>query len=149
MELLYQKAEAGGIGSSASDIRWLSVEDYPIFSAHLEACGQKPLSESRWAEVYREGIVYCGAFAGDIVGDIVEDKMIGRACVEKYSQNAWEIADVRVTKPYRNQEYAYRLCNFVLSYILSQGKIATIRTEEDNFPMRRVIEKLGFQYSGF
>lgn len=32
---------------------------------------------------------------------------------------------------------------FVLAYILEQGKAATIRTEEDNNSMQRVIEKLG------
>ncbi len=69
---------------------------------------------------------------------------VGRACAEKYSQNAWEVADVRIAKSYRNQGYAYRLCHFVLSYILSQAKTATIRTEEDNFAMQRVIKKLGF-----
>lgn len=136
MELLYKKIESDGRQPATSSIRWLSVNEYPIFSAHLDLCGQKPLSRSDWDEAYDEGTVYCGFF--------VEDKMAGRACVEKYSQSAWEVSDVRVAKPYRNQGCAYELCCFVLSYILSQGKTATIRTEEDNFAMQRVIEKLGF-----
>lgn len=121
---------------AVSDIRWLSADEYTVFRMHLGLCGQKPLPESSWAKIIEEGTVYCGLFA--------EDMMVGRACVEKYSPNAWEVADVRVAKPYRNRGYACRLCHFVLSYILSQGKAATIRTEEDNLAMRRVIEKLGF-----
>lgn len=136
MEILYKKTEQAERQLAFSDIRWLSADEYSIFSTHLALCGQKPLPESVWAEIYEEGTIYCGLF--------VEERMVGRACVEKYSQNAWEVADVRVAKPYRNRGYAYRLGHFVLSYILSQGKTATIRTEGDNFAMQKVIEKLGF-----
>lgn len=136
MELLYKKTGPDDISPEASSIRWLSVDEYPLFSAHLELCGQKPLPRSDWDDAYNEGTVYCGFF--------IEDEMAVRACVEKYSQNAWELSDVRVAKPYRNQGHAHELCCFVLSYILSQGRTATIRTEEDNFAMQRVIEKLGF-----
>ena len=136
MELLYKKSEPDGSAPMFSDIRWLSQEEYPIFSEHLKLCGQRQLPKADWDEAYEEGIVYCGLFT--------EDKMVGRACVEKYSQNAWEVADVRVVQPCRNRGYAYRLCCFVLGYILSKGKTATIRTEEDNFAMQRVIGKSGF-----
>lgn len=159
MELIYKKSEPDNTQHVISDVRWLSVDEYPIFSVHLELCGQKPLPESSWDGIYNEGTVYCGLFAEDKLSEVIlsenkltENKlsikasrhMVGRACVEKYSQNAWEVADVRVAKPYRNRGYACRLCYFVLSYILSAGKTATIRTEEDNFAMQRVIEKLGF-----
>jgi len=70
--------------------------------------------------------------------------MVARACAEKYSEDFWEIADVRTVKEFRNHEYAYQLCLFVLTYILSQNKTATIRTEEDNDAMQKVIRKLGF-----
>lgn len=141
MEILYEKQSRPFCGEPAfSDIRWLSADENAVFGAHLELCGQKPLTQSTWAEIYDEGTLYCGLFA--------EGEMVGRACVEKYSQSAWEVADVRVAKPYRNQGYAYRLCRFVMAYIFSQGKIATIRTEEDNVAMRRVIGKLGFTKAG-
>ena len=70
--------------------------------------------------------------------------MVARAGVEKYALNAWEVADVRTAAPHRGKGYAFQVCAFVLDYILSQGKTATIRTEEDNVKMQRVIEKLGF-----
>lgn len=136
MEILYKRTIQADHPFTVSDIRWLSVDEYTVFRMHLGLCGQKPLPESMWTDIYEEGTVYCGLF--------VEDMMVGRACVEKYSPNAWEVADVRVAKPYRNRGYACRLSYFILSYILSQGKDATIRTEEDNLAMQRVIEKLGF-----
>lgn len=136
MELLYRRSEPDVTLPAIPQIRWLSAGDYPVFCLHLELCGQKPLSKQIWDQIFTEGTAYCGFFVGD--------KMAGRACVEKYSQNAWEIADVRVAKPYRNQGYASILCRFVMSYILSEGKTATIRTEDDNYAMQKVIEKLGF-----
>lgn len=136
MEIIYEKIEQAERQPAFSDIRWLSVGEHAIFRTHLELCGQKCVPESVWTGIYDAGTIYCGLF--------VEERMVGRACVEKYSPDAWEVADVRVAGPYRNRGYAYRLCHFVLAYILSQGRTATIRTEEDNSAMQRVIEKLGF-----
>ena len=79
---------------------------------------------------------YCGLF--------VDGKMVARACVEKYSETAWEAGDVRCVSDYRNRGYTHQVCSFVLRYILSQDKIATIRTENDNIIMKKVIKNLGF-----
>ena len=54
------------------------------------------------------------------------------------------IADVRVAREYRNKGLAYNICSFVLEYILENKRIPTMRTEEDNYPMQKVISKLGF-----
>ena len=70
--------------------------------------------------------------------------MVSRACVEKVSVNAWEVADVRTAKSFRGNGYARQVCSFVLKYIISNGKTGTIRTEEDNQSMRRIIDELGF-----
>lgn len=35
MELLYKKTDPDGTLPGASSIRWLSVDEYPIFSEHL------------------------------------------------------------------------------------------------------------------
>lgn len=51
---------------------------------------------------------------------------------------------MRVAKDYRNKGFACEISRFVTNYILRQGKTATIRTEEDNYQMQRVIMKLGF-----
>jgi len=64
--------------------------------------------------------------------------------VEKYSKEAWEIADVRVIKSHRNKGLACDISRYVLEYILKNNKKATIRTESANYLMQCVISKLRF-----
>lgn len=117
-------------------IRWLKKEELSLFNEHLLLCGQKPLSQDVWNEVYNEGTIYCLLF---------DEKLpVARACVEKYSDNRWEVADVRVARSYRNRGFAYAVSVYVLNYILKNTKTPTIRTEDDNQAMQRVIEKIGF-----
>ena len=118
------------------NIRWLTVDDYELFCEHLKLCGQRILEKAQWEQAYADNTIYCGLF--------VDDKMVCRACVEKYSANAWEVGDVRTARSYREKGYAHQVCSFVLKYILLQGKTATIRTEEDNKVMKNVIADLGF-----
>ena len=139
MEILYYIHNA--INDTAADltnqtVRWLTVDEYNLFCEHLELCGQRILEKTKWEQAYADGTVYCGLF--------IDRKMVSRACVEKYSHNAWEVSDVRTVKQYRGNGYAFRVCSFVLRYILSQSRTATIRTEEDNEAMKTVIKKLGF-----
>lgn len=119
------------------NICWLEVQDYTIFAHHLELCGQTPICEKTWEEIYRNGTIYCGMFENGV--------MIARACREIISTEQWEIADVRVVKEFRNQGCAFQICQFVLSDIHSNTKTATIRTENTNYPMQKVIANLGFQ----
>jgi len=118
------------------DIRWLSAEDYDVFTEHLRLCGQQGIDRTVWQEICDDETTYCLLFS---------DKMpVARACVERYSQARWEVADVRVAREYRNRGYARAVCAFALQSIISNGRIATIRTEEDNTLMLRVINRLGF-----
>ena len=64
--------------------------------------------------------------------------------VEKYSKEAWELADVRVIKSHRNKGLACDISRYVLEYILKNNKKATIRTESANYLMQCVISKLRF-----
>ena len=134
-EIIY-RFPGKGAKKPRSDIRWLSINDLNIFNEHLSLCGQGSLDQSTWDEIYDEGTQYCVLF--------VDSVPAARACVEKYSADAWEVADVRGARPFRNRGLAFDVCSGVLQYILDHGKIATIRTEEDNTPLQRVIEKLGF-----
>ncbi len=117
-------------------IRWLDKSELGIFNVHLELCGQSAIDKSLWNAMYDETTMYTGLFVGD--------KMVARACVEKYSDTYWEVGDVRVATPYRNLGYAHDICTFVMNYIISQQKIPTMRTEEKNIKMQMVIEDLGF-----
>lgn len=117
-------------------IKWLSKEELHVFNNHLELCGQSVIDNTKWYKMFEEGTIYAGLF--------INSKMVARACVEKYSNKAWEIADVRVAREFRNKGFAYNVCSYILEYIIENKTIPTIRTEEDNYPMQKVISKLGF-----
>ncbi len=135
MEILYFTKKPDCICAD-QNVRWLTCDDYDIFCDHLNLCGQRILEKAKWEQAYAEGTIYCGLF--------YDGKMVCRGCVEKYSQNAWEIGDVRTVLQYRGNGYAHQVCSFVLKYILQQGRTATMRTEEDNRAMQKVITDLGF-----
>ena len=136
MEILYFKKKSDDNFVIDQNVLWLSVDDYDVFCEHLKLCGQHVLERTKWEQVYADGTKYCGLF--------IDGGMVCRACVEKYSLNAWEVGDVRTARSYREKGYAHQVCSFVLKYILLQGKTATIRTEEDNKVMKNVIADLGF-----
>ena len=123
-----------------AEVRWLTAADYKIFTNHLISCGQRILPQSVWADCFARGIHYCGLFA--------DGQMVARACIEPLRPNVWEVSDVRVVQRMGDRGYAKRVCRFVAEYILENGRIATIRTEEDNLPMQRVIAFLGFRELG-
>ena len=134
-EIIYQFV-GNKVENNTQNIRWILREELDLFNTHLSLCSQNILTQSVWEEIYDEGTIYCILFENGIP--------VARACVEKYSNEAWEVADVRVVKSHRNKGFAYEVSLFVLKYILDSCKKATIRTEEDNYPMQRVISKLGF-----
>ena len=136
MEILYFAKLSDDNFVIDQNVRWLTVDDYELFCEHLKLCGQHVLERTKWKQVYSDGTKYCGLF--------INGKMVCRACVEKYSLNVWEVGDVRTARLYRGKGYAHQVCSFVLKYILKQGKTATIRTENDNKVMKKVITDLGF-----
>jgi len=117
-------------------IKWLSKEELHVFNNHLELCGQAVIDNTLWNAIFEEGTIYAGLF--------IDSKMVARACFEKYSNEAWEVADVRVAREFRNKGFAYNVCSYVPAYILENKRIPTMRTEKDNYPMQKVISKLGF-----
>jgi len=135
MEILFAKAP-DSCEPVSDDIRWLKPDEMSVFNEHLALCGQKIVSAELWQRIQEEGTRYCGLFA--------DGKMTARACIEKIDGMKWEVSDVRVAREYRNQGQAKRICRFVMNEIFRSGKVASIRTEEDNFPMLAVIRALGF-----
>ena len=135
-EILYMYEDDKSLYSDREP-RWLGADELNTFNEHLALCGQKPLGQHIWDKIYAEGTMYCLIF---------EDGLpVARACVEKYSEAKWEVGDVRVANEYRNRGLAYDACVFVLNYILENGRHPTIRTEEDNIAMQRVIARMGFK----
>ena len=147
MEILYQINSLGELNNvKKSDdviIRWLKMpDDHALFYEHLREQSPDesfaPEDGLEWAE---QGILYCGLFKNG--------RMIARAAVEKYLEDKWETADVRVWVSERGNGYAKQICYFVTKFILENNKISTCRTETDNVAMQNVISALGFKKIGF
>ncbi|MCL2507712.1 MAG: GNAT family N-acetyltransferase [Oscillospiraceae bacterium] len=147
MEILYQINSLNELnkiaGSEDVMIRWLKMpDDYDLFCGHLRE--RNPDGEFQlddWMKCQEKGTPYCGL--------IKNGKMIARAAAEKYLEDKWETAGVRVWASERGNGYAKQICWFVTKFILENNKIATCRTEEHNIAMQRVISSLGFQKIGF
>src|SRR5690554_249994 len=119
------------------DVKWLKIpDDFIIFKEHLLS-QKKVLTIDEWCEWKSIGIDYCGL--------IINQKMVARSCVERYSENKWETADVRVLPSERGKGYGKQVVYFVTKYILDKGKIATCRTNINNKPMQKLILSLGFK----
>jgi len=143
MEVIYQINSLKELKEIQIDddvnIRWLKMpEDYEAFCECLQ--DQHPNREfsiSDLLEWEEEGILYCGLFKGG--------KIIARAAVEKYLEDKWETADVRVSRLERKKGYAKQICYYVTKFILKNNRFATCRTEENNIPMQHVIKALGYK----
>lgn len=114
------------------------------FNKHLKLC--KPMHKrlffkgadaSDWNELNNEGTEYYLLF--------VDEKPVARCAIEKYSDTAWEAADVKTVPEYRNNGFSKELVSFVTQKILEQNKIATCSTLPNNYAMLNVIRSLGFQ----
>lgn len=66
-------------------------------------------------------------------------------CIEKYSFEFWEAADIRTVKEYRNYGFGFRMTAFLTNLIVKSGKTATCRTLPENIGMNRVIEKCSYK----
>jgi len=147
MEILYQIDSLSELTKIEKGvdviIRWLKMpEDYDLFCEHLrEKYPDREFPVDDWLNWEEKGTPYCGL--------IKNGKMIARAAAEKYLDDKWETADVRVWVAERGKGYAKQICYFVTKFILENGKIATCRTEEDNMVMQRVIYALGFHEIGY
>ena len=68
-----------------------------------------------------------------------------QGCIEKYSFEFWEAADIRTVKEYRNRGFGWQMTAFLTNKIVEAGKTATCRTLPGNAGMNRVIEKCGYR----
>lgn len=66
-------------------------------------------------------------------------------CIEKYSYEFWEAADIKVSKKYRNQGLGYQMTAFLTNKIVEEGKTATCRTLPTNAGMNSIIAKCGYE----
>lgn len=125
-------------------IKCISKDELNLFNKHLKLCKPwyqriffKGMSETDWENLSEEGIEYYLLFT--------DDKPVARCAIEKYSDTAWEAADVKTVTKYRNRGLSKELVSFVTRKILEENKVATCSTMPNNSPMLNVIRSLGFQ----
>lgn len=127
----------------AHEIRLIGINEFEIFNEHLKICKPrhkrlffKGVSAKDWESWCNEGTEYYLLFA--------DNKPVARCAIERYSDTAWEAADVKTVPEYRNKGLSKEIVSVVTRKILEQGKIATCSTMPDNYAMLRVIEALGY-----
>lgn len=77
---------------------------------------------------------------------ILEDgKIVARAAVWMYSEEAWEVAGVHTLPAYRRRGYGEALVRFCTAEIVRRGRKATCTTGEDTAAMINTAKAVGFQ----
>ena len=118
--------------------------DLAQFNKHLKLCKPKHkrlffkgVTPSDWNTWAAEGTEYYLLYA--------DEKPVARCAIEKYSDTAWEAADVKTVPAYRNQGLSKELVCFVTRKILEQNRTATCSTLPTNHAMLHVIRTLGYR----
>ena len=119
-----------------SRVRWLDWEqDFALAQAFWPP--EFPLTPEIWAEARDLGYHYCA---------IVEDGQIASIAAEyRCADDAWMVAAVSTAPAFRRRGYAKAVVSFVTQGILDAGRIAFCQTREDNIPMIRTAESVGFR----
>lgn len=73
------------------------------------------------------------------------DVPVARGCIERYSYEFWEAADIKTFEGYRGHGFGFIITAYLTNKIIASGRTATCRTLPRNAPMLRVIEKCGYQ----
>lgn len=76
---------------------------------------------------------------------IIDNRIVSRSSVWKYSEDKWEVAAVHTLPEFRGKGYGTQVVSCCSDYIISNRKTATCTTDEANIPMRKLAEKIGFK----
>ncbi len=135
---------------SADDYQklWCERCDYLENESYYKALTQKneiifytrntvdlPLCDIRKIDIDDE-IQYYGLFEKNV--------QVASGCIEKYSYEFWEAADIKTKPDYRNRGFGFQITAFLTNLIVQSGKTATCRTLPENTGMNRVIQKCGY-----
>ena len=152
MYILYKQNDMSRLKGFDEGVRWLRAEDSSLISAYIEECNRSDKTDYTDYLTDDNLISYCGLFSGG--------RLRAVACVERYSSQFWEAADVRTLPDSRNKGFGCAVVCFITRHILQHGRTATCHTHVENIPMRKILSKLGFEermrlddindhYSGF
>lgn len=126
------------------EIRCTETNERRVFNKHLRLCQPKNkrlffrgVSQADWQKWHNDGTEYYLLF--------IDGKPVSRCAIERYSDDAWEAADVKTAAEYRNKGLSKELVHYVTQKILEQGKTSTCRTQKNNLPMIEVINAIGYK----
>lgn len=122
--------------TSTSQVRWLDREqDFTLAQAYWPP--HLPLTPEIWAEIHELGYHYCAV--------VVEGQIASLAAEYRYSDDAWMVAAVSTASAFQRRGYGKAVVSFVTQRILDAGRIAFCQTRQDNIPMIRTAESVGFR----
>ena len=120
------------------DINKLPVPKYMNEYNSIRQFRNWDITPEDWdAGVRNNDIIYYGLYVNDV--------RVSGGSIEKYTQDKWETASIRTERDHRGHGYASQIVYFITIKILDQGKIATIRTFEENYAMTKIIRNFNFQ----
>ena len=116
-------------------IRWLNVPDdfdlikkyYKIISNSDTDINEADFSSNQWK--------MCALFENE--------EIVSFAGILYMTDKNWELGAVSTHPEHKNKGYSTMICSFVSKYILEKGKQVTCNTKIDNYPMQRVMRKIG------
>lgn len=117
-------------------VRWLGWGEADFMELRLFWPTDLPLTQAILDEARVDGYQYCIGSVGAMPA--------GCGAVWRYSDTAWEVAGIQTLPAYRGQGVAKSVVSFITSYILVNGRQATLTTAVDNIPMQKVAEAVGF-----
>ncbi len=74
----------------------------------------------------------------------LNDTPAARGCIERYSHEFWEAADIKTFPPCRNQGCGRAITAYLTNKIITSGKTATCRTLPENKAMTKIITSCGY-----
>ena len=93
--------------------------------------------EEEWRKLYSEGYRYCDL--------LVDGRAVATACLWPRAEHEWEVIAVGTAPNHRRMGDGKAVVSFVTQEIIDSGKVAALSYHEDNAPMRRIAEALGYR----
>lgn len=120
-------------------LKWWRVSDWQeAYKAIKEMWpDSEPWAEEEWNELYSQGYRYCAVLR--------HGRAVAAAGLWPRTENEWEVIAVGTAPGYRNRGYSKAIVSFVTEEILESGRNATITTCNENTPMLKIIERLGYR----
>lgn len=119
-------------------VRWLAPQaDFYRYQQMLQTRGVAPPTLEEWLEWHAQGYSFAASVHQGTIRAI--------AAVLKHSESDWELAGVRTLEAHQRQGHGTAVSSFLTEYILSRQQRAICHTHDDNLPMRRILDKLGYR----